>query len=206
MKKLIFTVALTLSLVSVSQALEGNATDGQAKSAMCAACHGADGNSLIPMYPSLAEQHPQYIEKQLSDFKKGATSGGKEGRQDPVMAGMVMALSEQDMADLAAFYASQTLKPGNGTANEEGRALFNQGDVARGITACSACHGLDGAGLSSAGFPAVKSQSVDYLKSQLSKFKTGARANDMNGMMSTVSRKLKEKDMEALAQYMSSLK
>ena len=201
MKKMILTLTLALGLASVTsvQAVEGDAAAGQAKSAVCAACHGADGNSLVPIYPNLAGQGEKYIAKQLSNFKDGS-------RKDPVMMGMVAALSEQDMADLAAYFSSQTAKPGKGEHNDLGQKLYTGGDAAKGITACVACHGVDGKGMDSAGFPAIAGQSVDYLKSQLMKFRKGERANDTNSMMRNIAKRMKPADMEALAQYMASLK
>ena len=108
MKKFIFSLLLGLGLVNSAVAEQGNAANGQAKSAMCAACHGADGNSPVPIYPKLAGQSADYIAKQFADFKEGVLSGGKSGRVDPVMGGMTMAQSEQDMADLGAYFAAQT--------------------------------------------------------------------------------------------------
>ena len=201
MKKIIATFALVLGLTNVAQAVEGNADAGKNKAAMCAACHGADGNSLVPMYPSLAGQNAKYLAKQLADFKKGP-----DGRQDPVMAGMVMALSEQDMADLGAFFESQAPKAGTGKEDAYGKGIFQEGLASKGITACVACHGSTGEGMPLAGFPSVKSQSTTYLKAQLEKFKTGARNNDPNGMMRAIARKLKQKEIDALAEYMASLK
>ena len=121
MKKFIITILLGLSAIATANAAEGNAEAGKNKSAMCAACHGADGNSLVPMYPKLAGQSASYLVKQLVEFKQGMTSGGKSGRVDPVMGGMAMALSEQDMADVAAFYASQEITAGTGNADALGK-------------------------------------------------------------------------------------
>lgn len=206
MKKMFFSLLLSLGLINTAAALEGNAEAGKAKSAMCAACHGADGNGLVPIYPKLAGQSAAYINKQLIDFKAGATSGGKLGRNDPVMAGMVMALSEQDMANLGAYYSEQTPTAGTGTANRAGKKLYFGGHVKRKITACVACHSANGKGMANAGFPALASQNLDYLKSQLMKFRDGTRTNDTNGVMANIAMRLSDEDISALAQYMSSLK
>lgn len=206
MKKALLTILATGLLSTSALALEGDATAGQTKSAMCAACHGPDGNAMIPMYPKLAGQHGKYIEKQLADFKKGAMSGGSEGRNDPVMAGMVMALSEQDMADLGAYYASQQISAGNGSADATGKKLYLGGDANRGITACIACHGNNGKGVSTAGFPSVNAQNADYLKLQLEKFRDGSRANDNASMMRNIATKLTDEDIKALSQFMASMK
>ncbi|WP_440875186.1 c-type cytochrome [Thalassotalea sp. PLHSN55] len=171
---------------------------GQAKAAACTACHGADGNSLVTMYPKLAGQGEQYLVKQIHDFKDGT-------RKDPVMAPMVAALSDQDIADLAEFFAAQKSTAGNGEANEVGKKLYIGGDANRGITACIACHGVKGNGMDNAAFPAVAKQNVEYLTTQLEKFRSGERQNDANNIMGDIAAKLTDDDIKALTQFMSSL-
>jgi len=178
---------------------KGNVAAGKTKSATCAACHGADGNALIPMYPSLAGQSANYLAKQLSEFKSG-------DRKDPVMAGMAAALSEEDMHDLAAFFAVQEAKAGQGEGSDIGQKLYFSGDASKGVTACIACHGVKGKGMQQAGFPNIAGQSNDYLKKQLGMFRDGTRHNDNNGIMRNIAIKLSDKDIEELAKYMSSLK
>ena len=206
MKKILFTILLGLSALNTASALEGNAEAGKNKSAMCAACHNADGNAAIPIYPKLAGQSASYIAKQLADFKLGMSSGGKEGRVNAIMGGMTMALSEQDMADLGAYYATQVHTPGTGAGSEVGKKLYLGGDSSRGVTACVACHGVEGKGMDVAGFPAIAAQNGGYIKSQLEQFRSGARANDKANMMRNIAMKLEDKDIEALTQYISSLK
>lgn len=206
MKKFIITILLGLSAVATANAAEGNAEAGKNKSAMCAACHGADGNSLVPMYPKLAGQSANYLVKQLIEFKQGMTSGGKSGRVNPVMGGMAMALSEQDMADVAAFYASQEISAGTGTPDALGKKLYLGGNAEMEVTACVACHGVNGKGMPSAGFPALASQNAEYLKIQLETFRNGSRNNDLNGMMQGVAANLTDEEISALSQYISSLK
>jgi len=207
MKKILLSlVLLGASALNTTLAAEGNIDAGKSKSAMCAACHGVDGNSLVPMYPSLAGQSASYVAKQLADFKAGATSGGKTGRVDPVMGGMTMALNEQDMRDLGAYFSSQKLKTAGGETNKVGHSLYFGGDVERGITACVACHSADGQGMSQAGFPALAGQSATYLKSQLEKFRDGTRSNDKNSMMQNIAFTLEDADIDALVQYMTSIK
>jgi cytochrome c553 len=172
---------------------------GEAKAAVCASCHGEGGNSLVPMYPKLAGQNADYIAKQLHEFKAGV-------RKNPVMAGMTAALSEQDIVELAAYFASQKPTAGNGSGSYLGRKLYFGGDASRGITACIACHGASGKGMAKAGFPGVANQSVEYLTAQLTKFKTQERDNDRNSMMRNIAKRLKKKDIAALTQYMSSMK
>jgi len=206
MKKILLTLLLGLGALNTASAIEGNADAGKNKSAMCVACHGVDGNSAIAMYPKLAGQSASYIAKQLADFKLGMTSGGKEGRADPVMGGMTMALSEQDMSDLGAYFASQTISAGSDTTNETGKKLYLGGDASRGVTACVACHGVFGKGMDKAGFPAVAAQNGAYIKAQLEKFRDGSRANDNASMMRKIAIRLEDKDIEALTQYIASLK
>ncbi len=177
----------------------GNVAAGKNKSAACAACHGADGNSLVPTYPSLAGQSANYIAKQLADFKSG-------NRNDPIMAGMVAALTQEDMDDLAAYFAVQNTKAGTGESNEAGHKLYLGGDAAKGITACIACHGVTGKGMKQAGFPSITGQSQDYLKKQLASFRDGTRGNDNSGIMRNIAIKLSDADIEAVSQYISSLK
>ncbi|MDG1731498.1 MAG: c-type cytochrome [Thalassotalea sp.] len=183
----------------------GDVEAGKAKAMVCASCHGADGNSLIAVYPKLAGQHEKYLAKQLADFK-AATVNADEGRNDPVMGGMVATLSPTDMQDIAAYFASQKTSASNVATNATGEKLYNGGDASRGITACIACHGSEGKGAALAGFPTVNSQNLDYLKTQLNKFRDGSRHNDMNSMMTTIASKLTDDDIAAVAEYMSSLK
>jgi len=206
MKKIILTLLLGLGVINTATALEGSAEAGKTKSAMCAACHGVDGNSLVPMYPKLAGQSAAYIAKQLAEFKAGMMSGGKEGRVDPVMGGMTMALTEQDMADLGAYYQAQTSTAGNGSADALGQSLYLSGDAERGITACIACHGVNGKGMAQAGFPGLAGQNADYLKKQIASFRDGSRANDRSSMMRNIAIKLSDSDIDELVKYMSSLK
>jgi len=206
MKNLILGLALTVAAFNHANAAEGNAESGKAKSAMCAACHGPDGNSLVPIYPNLAGQSAEYIAKQLADFKDAMMSGGKSGRVDPVMGGMTMALSEQDMLDIGAYYNAQTAKEGSGPSSDLGQSLYLSGDAERGITACLACHGVNGKGMPSAAFPAISGQNAAYLTAQLEKFRSGHRNNDTNAMMQNIAIKLEDADIAALASYMSALK
>jgi cytochrome c553 len=206
MKKFIITVLLGLSAITTANAVQGDAEAGKGKAAMCAACHGADGNSLVPMYPKLAGQSANYLVKQLTEFKLGMTSGGKSGRVNAIMGGMAMALSEQDMADISAFYANQKVTDGNGIANAKGKKLYLGGNAEMEITACAGCHGADGKGMANAGFPALAGQNAEYLKIQLDAFRNGSRYNDLNGMMRGVAANLTDEDITALSQYASSLK
>ncbi|MCF6436581.1 MULTISPECIES: c-type cytochrome [Pseudoalteromonas] len=209
MKKIALTLTMLLGTLSASNAtaFDGDAEAGKAKSATCAACHGPDGNAPVTMYPKIAGQHADYIYKQLQEFKLGMTSGGSEGRMDPVMSGMAMPLSDQDMKDLAAYFS--TLNMSEGTTPEDvvaaGQKLYKAGDAERGIPSCAACHGPRGNGTSLAKFPKISFQHPEYIKSQLLKFRDGTRKNDLNGMMQDIAKKLTDKDIETLSKYLGGL-
>jgi cytochrome c553 len=206
-------IALTLTLlfgvgsIGSANALDGDASAGKAKAATCAACHGMDGNALVNIYPKIAGQHADYTYKQLKEFKLGMTSGGKEGRMDPVMSGMTMALTDQDMKDLAMYYETLNMSAGETPPSlvESGGKLFKAGDAQRGIPSCAACHGPRGNGTSLAKFPKISFQHPEYTKAQLEKFRSGVRQNDMNGMMGDIAKKLTDKDIEILSKYLGGL-
>ena len=196
------TAAANVEIVTSTPAkaiYAGDVKAGQQKSAMCTACHGPDGNSVVPTYPKLAGQSASYLSKQLADFKSGA-------RVDPVMVGMVAGLSAKDMDDLAAYYAVQKPSAGVGETSAKGQKLYFGGDAKKGITACIACHGVKGKGMVQAGFPSIAGQNADYLTKQIAAFRDGSRGNDSNSMMRNIAIKLSDSDIEALVKYMSSLK
>lgn len=186
---------------------QGDAEAGKAKSAACAACHGVDGNSALAMNPKLAGQHEKYLVKQLKDFQLASKTGGEEGRNNAVMNGMAAPLSEQDILDISAYFASQ--KGSEGTTPEDvialGEKLYRGGDLERGITACIACHGPRGNGMSLANFPDISGQHTDYIKSQLEQFRSGQRANDLNGMMRDIAKRMTDDDIEVLSKYLGGL-
>ena len=206
MKKLCLLVCLSLGL-SASAVAKGDAEAGKAKSAVCAACHGPDGNSMIDMNPKLAGQHEKDLVKQLTEFKLASQTGGEEGRNNAVMNGMAAPLSTQDMEDLAAYFSSQEATPGETPEQyiEAGKALYQGGDEERGITACIACHGPQGNGMALAGFPDISGQHATYTASQLKSFRSGQRHNDMNGMMRDIAMKLTDEDIEILSNYVAGL-
>ncbi len=188
----------TLSLLGGAHAADVEA--GKTKSAMCTACHGTDGNSAAPNFPRLAGQHADYIAKQLKDFKSG-------DRTDATMNGMAAALSEQDMADIGAYYATQ--KGGIGSAAEDkvalGESVYRSGNAASGVAACAACHGPTGTGNPMAKFPSLSGQHADYTVKQLKGFRAGERANDAGSMMRGVAKKMTDAEIEAVAQYIQGL-
>ena len=173
---------------------------------VCSACHGADGNSIAPANPKLAGQFPEYLHKQLADFKP--KDGKKPARASAVMAGMAATLSEADMRNLAAYYSSQKLKPAAASDKDLvalGQKLWRGGNAAQGVPACSGCHGPSGAGIP-AQFPRLAGQYSEYIAGQLKSFRDGARANDPNGMMRGVAARLTDRDIQALAQYAAGLR
>ncbi len=207
MKKLAIAITLFAGFSGTALAA-GDIEAGKTKAMVCAACHGADGNATtLPEYPKLAGQHPKYLEKQLRELKLGMSSGGSEGRMSAVMSPMAMPLSDEDIADLAAFYASQPATPVAATEEsiELGSKLYMGGDVERGISACTACHGPRGEGTELSGFPRISSQNPAYIKQQLEMFRSGERNNDLNGMMRDVAMKLTDADIEALSNYVVGL-
>lgn len=206
MKKYCLILALFLVSTAMVQA-KGDAEAGKTKSLVCAACHGTDGNSAIPMNPKLAGQHQGYLVKQLQEFKLASQTGGQEGRNNAIMNGQAMMLSEQDMVDISAYFSSQQLKIGETPEDvvAAGEALYRGGDAARGITACIACHSGDGKGMNLAGFPVISGQHATYTKTQLEMFRSGQRNNDLNGMMRGISVKLTDADISILSQYLEGL-
>ncbi|MEJ6120748.1 cytochrome c4 [Vibrio sp. 2-Bac 85] len=199
MNKLLVAVIAVLGFINVAQA-QGDIEAGKTKSTTCVACHGADGNSPSNLYPKIAGQHASYLVKQLQEFKSGV-------REDPIMAGMVAGLSEQDMEDLAAYFSSQTMTPETVSPEvaEAAKKFYMGGDLDRGIPGCTACHGPRGNGLELAKFPKISGQHPAYLKSQLEKFRSNLRHNAPNGMMKDISVKLSDADIELLSQYISAL-
>ena len=179
---------------------QGDAAAGETKAALCGSCHGADGNSPIAMNPKLAGQSAKYIVKQLQDFKLGEREGA-------TMAAMVLSLSDQDMEDIAAWYASQqvTLQGADPEKVELGQKLYRAGNAEINVAACSACHSPTGQGNAPAGFPSLSGQHAEYTLQQLKDFRSGARQNDSGAMMRTVVERLTDKELEALASYVSGL-
>ena len=173
---------------------------------VCGACHGTDGNSQIPVNPKLAGQHAEYLNKQLRNFK---SEGGKPAeRANPIMGGMVAALSEDDMKGLATYFAGQQLKPEsakNKASIELGQKLWRAGDIKRGIPACAACHGPAGAGLP-AQYPRLSGQFADYTEAQLKAFRAGERANDPAKMMRTIALKMTDPEIKAVADFAAGLR
>ena len=180
----------------------GNPKAGETKAnTICIACHGPQGNSISPIWPKLAGQHPEYIQKQLMDFKAGH-------RQNTLMTPMAAPLTPQEILDVAAYFSTQTQSGGaaNPALAAEGERIFRAGVPANGVPACAGCHGPAGMGNGLAKFPRISGQHADYAKQALTWFRDGTRANDPNGMMRGVAARLTDKDIAAVSQYIQGLK
>jgi cytochrome c553 len=173
---------------------------------VCAACHGADGNSVAPANPKIAGQIPEYLQKQLLDFK--SQEGKKPVRESAIMNGMVANLSDADMKGLAAYYAGQSQKPAAAADKDLaalGQKLWRGGDSLHGIPACAGCHGPAGAGIP-APFPRVSGQFAVYVAAQLTAFREGKRTNDRNGVMRGVAAHMNDGQIRAVAEYAAGLR
>ena len=183
-----------------SETVEGDPAAGQEKSQTCTACHGQQGVSAVPTFPNLAGQQPDYLIKQITEIRDGV-------RPVPQMAGIVDNLDEQDIADLAVYYANQD--PNLGQADPElvdrGNALYKAGDLAKGIPACMGCHMPTGVGIDTAKYPALSGQHPEYTVTTLQAFAKGERSNDPNAIMRNIASKMSDADMEAVASYVNGL-
>ncbi|MDG9669140.1 c-type cytochrome [Hahella sp. CR1] len=198
----IFVTGLVLAMGMVGLAhAEGDPKAGQTKSAVCAACHGADGNSAVPNFPKLAGQGERYLIKQIHDIKSG-------NRAVPEMAGLTDNLSDQDIEDIAAYFASQPATVGSASeaSLEKGESLYRAGNAAKGIPACSGCHSPNGAGNFPAGFPRLSGQHSDYVAKQLQNFRSGDRSNDgETRIMRDIAANMSDAEIKALANYILGL-
>jgi cytochrome c553 len=186
---------------------KGDAARGQAiVSTVCIACHGPDGNSPLALNPKLAGQHPEYLLKQMKNFK--AADGKPPERVSAIMNGMIAAYDEGQMRDLAAYFAAQTRK-GEAAKNREtielGQKLYRGGDQAKGLPACAACHGPAGAGIP-AQYPKLSGQFAEYTELQLRSFREGSRTNDTNKMMRMVAIKMTDTEIKAVSDYIAGLR
>ena len=193
-------ILMSVGLASVAQAA-GNAAAGEKiVTGVCAACHGIDGNSVISTNPKLAQQHPEYIAKQLANFKSGE-------RKNAVMSGMAASLSPEDMANVAAYFGSQKAKVGSAKTNAAGslgEKIYRGGIASVGVPACASCHGATGAGIP-VQFPRLSGQHADYVVTQLKAFYSGERANDNAKVMRMIAAKMSDADMAAVADYIQGL-
>jgi len=205
MKQTMAMVAMA-GVMAASSALAETAAKGdpakaqQIATTVCVACHNADGNSTAPANPKLAGQHPEYINKQLTNFKSGE-------RKNPIMSGMVAALSPEDMKNLGAYFGEK--KPAAGAANDKnlvaaGQKIYKGGNQSSGVPACASCHGPNGAGIP-VQFPRLGGQHAEYTLTQLTNFRSGERGNDAAKMMRVIAAKMTDQEMKAVAEYISGL-
>ncbi|MDP9011050.1 MAG: cytochrome c4 [Pseudomonadota bacterium] len=201
--KRLWILAATISGVIAGNACvaAGNAETGATKAVVCQACHGATGNSVNPEWPSLAGVGADYIAQQLQFFKEGK-------RNNPIMMPNAANLSADDMADLGAYFASQTNTGLEADPSywQAGQRLYRGGDNARGIPACMACHGPTGRGIEPAKFPALRGQHSVYVVKQLNDYASGARATGPNAIMPTIAKRLSPDDMRNVASYLQGLR
>ncbi|WP_428819695.1 c-type cytochrome [Microbulbifer sp. MCCC 1A16149] len=214
MNSIIKKAALALGMVAFAQVghAAGDATAGQTKAAACAACHGADGNSPAPTFPKIAGLGEKYLLKQLHDIKSGA-------RKVPEMTGQLDNMSDQDMADIAAYFAAQNIQISGSEAfsvmlnngdNVDGLALgrkiFRAGNPSSGVPACMGCHSPTGQGNAPAGYPRLSGQYAQYVEKQLKAFREGARNNDGDTrVMRSVAKQLSDAEIKAVANYVAGL-
>jgi cytochrome c553 len=175
-------------------------------SQVCAACHAADGNSVSPANPKLAGQLPEYLAKQLMNFKPRADASAE--RPSNIMRGIAESLSATDVHNVAAYYASQTLKPEkakNKETIELGQKIYRGGIAEKAVPACAACHGAAGAGIPAL-FPSLAGQYPEYIEGQLRAFQSGERKNDPNRMMRITAARMSEEEIKAVADYIAGLR
>jgi cytochrome c553 len=192
-----------LAAVATAQTEQGSVEAGAEKATECAACHGPNGNSQSAILgPSLAGQHASYIVRQLRAFKEGT-------RVNVAMKPFADKLSEQDMRDVAAYFAAQTITPkgADPTLVGRGEEIYRGGIPERGITACIACHGPNGSGNPLAAYPRISAQHADYVTKTLTEYASGERRSDaeLNQMMRNVAELLLADEMRALASYVQGL-
>jgi cytochrome c553 len=200
--KLVATLSLVAVLGWSAPALAaGSKEAGQAKSVTCMACHGADGNSANPEWPNLAGQHASYIEQQLKLFRAGE-------RQNPLMSPMAMILSDEDIADLAAYFSSQTARGGEAEPSKvaAGQRVYRAGNASTGLMACAACHGPAGRGNPLAKYPSIQGQHAVYVAAQLRAYRAGERATDPNQIMRNVAALLSDEEIDAVASFIQGLR
>lgn len=195
-------LALSAGAVTAAPLVDGNLKAGKKKSAVCAACHGADGNSSSPKFPDLAGQHATYIVEQLQLFKSGK-------RSNPIMQAQASALSTQDMKDIAVYFAAQEAKPGvvkNMDLAQLGAKIYHGGLPEFDVPACSGCHGPSGLGNAAAVYPRISGQHAQYIVAQLKAYRTGKRSGYARAeIMESVTRGLSNHQIKALAAYVTAL-
>ncbi|MGR9012260.1 MAG: c-type cytochrome [Gammaproteobacteria bacterium] len=222
MKKKLLILSISLALTSATSILhaEGNLNAGKQKAASCSSCHGDNGNSIVATFPKLAQQHSSYLAQQLHAFKDGS-------RNDPMMSALALTLTDEDIKDISAYYATQKIsenalpvldaddddeseKPVSNKDIQaliaQGSDLYRNGDLTREVSACIACHGPFGEGNKPASFPALKSQHADYLIKTLTDFKSGSRSNNPENIMHMIAKKMTDEEIKAVSYRISMMK
>ena len=204
---------------SKAEVVKGDADAGQSKAAACMACHGEGGNSAVPTFPKLAGQNVRYLVKQMQDIQCGALSPAEQkvqkcvGRSVPTMAGQLDRFNDQDLLDIATYYAAQTGSVGQAKAElaAKGEEIYRAGIRSKGVAACTACHSPTGKGNGPAGYPALSGQHADYVAAQLKAFRSSAdglpgRSNDGDTkIMRDVAQKMSDSEIDAVASYIAGL-
>lgn len=216
-------IALGMMALAHGAVAAGDAKAGESKSAVCAACHGADGNSPAPNFPKLSHLGEKYITKQLRDIQAwdlaDADAKEKTGRAVPEMVGQLTALNDQDLQDLAAYFDSQPRQLSGSKALEVkvnagikvdaielGTRLYRSGNLETGVPACSGCHSPSGQGNAPAGYPKLSGQHADYIEKQLRDFRAGERTNDGDSKtMRQVAQHMSDAEIIAVANYIAGL-
>ena len=217
-KLLALSISLSFSLAPALVNAEGDKNAGQTKAASCASCHGEDGNSMVSSFPKLAGQHESYLVRQLQDLKDGF-------RNAPMMAPLAMALDDQSIEDISAFYATQKISQNqlpilddddededdsdesNSNKLDEllamGSNLYRNGNLDSKVSACIACHGPSAEGNKPSSFPSLRSQHADYLIKSLTDFKKGSRTNSSDNMMHLIAKKMTDEEIQAVSYHIS---
>lgn len=218
-KLLALSISISFSLTPALVHAEGNKDAGRTAAASCTSCHGEDGNSMVSSFPKLAGQHESYLVRQLQDLKDGF-------RNAPMMAPLAMALSDQTIEDVSAFYASQKISANQAPIiqadddedeepSEEEKAetlkqllatgsdLYRNGNLKTKVSACIACHGPEGEGNKPSSFPSLRGQHADYLISSLQKFKKGKRTKSSDNMMHLIAKKMSDEEIKAVSYHIS---
>lgn len=216
-KRLVFPLLLALLILPAPIQAKGDISAGETKASNCISCHGKNGNSMITTFPKLAGQHESYLFRQLRDFKDGE-------RNSPMMEAIAMALDEQSMKDISAYYASKAISDNlppvifsdddTGDNNAEkvkelltiGAYLYRNGNIESKVSACIACHGPNAEGNKPSAFPSIKSQHSDYLIKTLTDFKKGTRSNLPDSMMHLITKKMTDKEIKAVSFHISMMK
>ena len=203
MKKIHKYIIISAILIFSNNVFAADIDKGKEKSVTCVACHGQDGVSVNPLWPKLAGQHASYLKSQLYEFQKGINGN----RNNAIMYGISVVLSEEDIDDISAYYASLETSIGI-TADEylvKGQNIYRGGNMEYKIQACISCHGPNGQGNNPAAIPALSGQHAQYIYQQLKNFQLKNRANDMNKMMRNIVHRMSEEEMKAVAQYIQGL-